>query len=239
MSTTAPAKNEKNTPPESFEGLLALFAKPTPPRFIKKREGWKDRTGNVHMVDYVEWHFVADLLDWASPNWQYRIEDCQWLDGVAVIRASIGLMHDDGTYVWRSGVGTGTPNGQNAQAHETAFKKAEHDALKRAAVKFGIARDLYQSDEPGEVQPASNNQQAARPASSGSQRPSGNQGQSSGGEQITPKQLGYAKSLARDLNKDVDVLVSEWSDETHDSIEDLSKAQGVQFINWLKEYEVF
>ena len=42
--------------------------------------------------------------------------------------------------VTREGVGTGTAD------NETGIKKAEHDALKRAAIKFGIARELYQRE---------------------------------------------------------------------------------------------
>ena len=43
--------------------------------------------------------------------------------------------------VTRQGVGTGSAY------DEKGIKKAEHDALKRAAVKFGIARELYRKEE--------------------------------------------------------------------------------------------
>jgi len=42
--------------------------------------------------------------------------------------------------VTREGVGTGLADS------ETGIKKAEHDALKRAAVKFGVVRDCYWDD---------------------------------------------------------------------------------------------
>ena len=42
------------------------------PNFIKTREGWTDRQGNMHMVEYVEWHTVADILDRVAPTWSAR-----------------------------------------------------------------------------------------------------------------------------------------------------------------------
>ncbi len=39
------------------------------------------------------------------------------------------------------------PIGTGSAESETGIKKAEHDALKRAAVKFGMARELYQRDD--------------------------------------------------------------------------------------------
>jgi hypothetical protein len=42
--------------------------------------------------------------------------------------------------VTREGIGTGSAES------ELGIKKAEHDALKRAAVKFGIARELYKKE---------------------------------------------------------------------------------------------
>ena len=39
------------------------------PNLIRQRAGRRDRNGHVHMVEYVEWHTVADILDEHAPNW--------------------------------------------------------------------------------------------------------------------------------------------------------------------------
>ena len=46
-----------------FKTKLQALSKNVDPNLVKRREGWRDRNGNVHMVDYVEWHTVADILD--------------------------------------------------------------------------------------------------------------------------------------------------------------------------------
>ncbi|MBD0326828.1 MAG: SWIM zinc finger family protein, partial [Pyrinomonadaceae bacterium] len=49
--------------PLAFTNTLRALKQQVDPNVIKTREGWKDRQGNTHMVEYVEWHTVADILD--------------------------------------------------------------------------------------------------------------------------------------------------------------------------------
>nr|WP_281720996.1 Rad52/Rad22 family DNA repair protein [Nitrosomonas nitrosa] len=90
----------------------------------------------MHFVDYVEWQTVADLLDRLIPDWSHAMRDIMQVGNFVAVTVALTL-----NGVTREGVGTG------AADSETGIKKAEHDALKRAAVKFGIARDLYRDDE--------------------------------------------------------------------------------------------
>ena len=39
--------------PLSFAKTLSTLKQPVDPRLIKTREGWRDRNGNQHMVEYV------------------------------------------------------------------------------------------------------------------------------------------------------------------------------------------
>jgi hypothetical protein len=225
------SQTQSKTPPKTFAEFLALCQQPTPDNAIKQREGYRDRQGNMHMLDYVEWHYVADFLDENWPTWEHHVDSLGQVGDTCYCVASITI-----NGITRQGVGTGTATS------EMGIKKAEHDALKRAAVKFGIARDLYQSEDhdgrPTDQRPAQRQQ------SSGQQRsappPQRTQGQStSGADQITPKQLGFAKQLARDLGKDPDELADEWSKGMVQSVEDFSKQEARGFIDWLKEYRVF
>src|SRR5262249_53903669 len=36
---------------------------------IRKHKGWRDRTGRMYYMDFVEWPVVADLLDRLVPEW--------------------------------------------------------------------------------------------------------------------------------------------------------------------------
>jgi hypothetical protein len=114
----------------NFTTTLKELRKNVDPQLVKQREGWRDRNGNTHYVDYVEWHTVADILDENAPNWSHTVKDIRQIGDIFTVTVAITI---DG--VTREGIGTGTADS------ELGIKKAEHDALKRAAVKFGIARD--------------------------------------------------------------------------------------------------
>src|SRR5262245_46298659 len=121
--------------PMVFDNVLRKLRQPIEPRLIKSREGWTDHDGNTHFIEYVEWHTVADILDRVTPNWSHAVRSIQQIGDLVAIVVSITIEN-----VTREGVGTGEAGS------EIGIKKAEHDALKRAAIKFGIARDLYQRE---------------------------------------------------------------------------------------------
>src|SRR5690606_35936164 len=133
-------------------------------------------------VDYVEWHTVADILDSTAPNWAHSIKDIRSIGDHAVVTVAITI---DG--VTREGIGTGS------NRTEIGIKKAEHDALKRAAVKFGIARDLYKREFDGIE---------TGPEIVGD-RPENPMGKSIA-DLVTPRQLGMIRALARERGVDVE-----------------------------------
>lgn len=130
---------------EHFRSVLHELRKPLPD-MVKQRVGWTDRYGREHKVDYIEWHSVADLLDEAAPNWSYTIRNLQMIGDLIAVTAAITI-----NGITREGVGTG-PAG-----NETGIKKAESDALKRAARMFGVGRDLYKDSDEDEHTHNSNN----------------------------------------------------------------------------------
>jgi hypothetical protein len=121
--------------PMYFDSILRRLRQPIEPRLIKSREAWTDYHGQTHFIEYVEWHTVADILDRVTPSWSHAVRSIQKIGDLVAVVASITIEN-----VTREGVGTGEAGS------EIGIKKAEHDALKRAAVKFGIARDLYQRE---------------------------------------------------------------------------------------------
>jgi hypothetical protein len=171
----------------NFSSTLRELRKTLDPQLVKQREGWTDRNGNPHMVDYIEWHTVADILDQTAANWEHTVKDIRQIGSIVTVTVAISI---DG--VTREGIGTG------AAESEMGIKKAEHDALKRAAVKFGIARDLYKRefDAVSEVlRPAQPAEAEGFPANPIARSLS---------DLITARQLGMIRAISRELGLDAD-----------------------------------
>jgi hypothetical protein len=172
----------------NFTTTLRELRKNVDPELVKQREGWRDRNGNTHYVDYVEWHTVADILDENAPNWSHAVKDIRQIGDIFTVTVAITI---DG--VTREGIGTGTADS------ELGIKKAEHDALKRAAVKFGIARDLYKKESDriereGAVPPPTNNDGfPSNPIAK------------SLSDLVTAKQLGMIRAISREIGVDPEV----------------------------------
>jgi hypothetical protein len=196
--------------PLAFTNTLRALKQQVDPNVIKTREGWKDRQGNTHMVEYVEWHAVADILDRVAPTWQHAVRNVTQIGEMVAVTAAITI---DG--VTREGVGTGTAES------EMGIKKAEHDALKRAAVKFGIARELYQRESE-----VIEKEGAATPA----EFPRDPLAKSMA-DLVTPKQLGMIRALAREAGVDVE---EECQNVLRCKTDELSKRAASSFIDHLK-----
>lgn len=199
-----------------FSATLQELRRNVDPRLVKQREGWRDRNGNVQTVDYVEWHTVADILDDVAPHWTHTVKNIEQIGDIMTVTVAITI---DG--VTREGIGTGNAH------NEMGIKKAEHDALKRAAVKFGIARELYkkesdvierggslssQDDDGFPTQPVARNL----------------------GELVTAKQLGMIRALARELRIDAD---EECNSVMNCRSDELSKSAASSFIKHLQDMQ--
>ena len=179
-------QNVSNVIQAEFPQKLQQLRKDVDPNLVRQREGWRDRNGNVQMVDYVEWHTVADILDETAPSWSHTVKDMRQIGEIFTVTVAITI---DG--VTREGVGTGLAGS------EMGIKKAEHDALKRAAVKFGIARDLYKKESD------TIEREGSVPANVEDNIPA-NPVARSLSDLVTAKQLGMIRALARELNIDAD-----------------------------------
>jgi len=207
--------NESQNNVLDFSTTLRELRKTVDPNLIRQRAGRRDRNGNVHMVEYVEWHTVADILDEHAPNWGHTVKDIRSIGDIVTVTVAITI---DG--VTREGVGTGKT------ASETGIKKAEHDALKRAAVKFGIARELYKREFESIEQ--DENGIPAEP------RPVGDPVAKTLGDMITSKQLAMIRGLAREGNVDAE---AECSQTMHCSIDELSKRAASDLIEHLQNLQ--
>jgi hypothetical protein len=200
--------------PLAFTNTLRTLRQPIDPKFVKTREGWTDRQGTRHLVEYVEWHTVADLLDRVAPTWSHSVRGIVQIGDMVAVTCAITI---DG--VTREGVGTGTAD------NETGIKKAEHDALKRAAIKFGIARELYQRESD-----VIETQGAAPQTNEFPRDPLAK----SMADLVTPKQLGMIRALAREAGVDVE---EECQSVLRCRTEELSKKAASSFIDHLKNLQ--
>lgn len=200
----------------NFSGTLRELRRTVDPNLIRQRAGRRDRNGVVHMVEYVEWHTVADILDEHAPNWGHTVKDIRPIGDIVTVTVAITI---DG--VTREGVGTGKT------ASETGIKKAEHDALKRAAVKFGIARELYKKEFDEIVQDEQPPQMTVAPINSDPIA-------KSLGDMITAKQLGMIRAIGRESNIDA---ARECMNVMHCRIEELSKRAASDLIEHLQNLQ--
>jgi hypothetical protein len=196
-----------------FTSTLKELRKTVGPELVRHREAWRDRSGNVRTVEYVEWHTVADILDRVAPNWAHSVKDIRTIGDYVIVTVAITI---DG--VTREGIGTGSARS------ETGIKKAEHDALKRAAVKFGIARDLYKKEFDAiekRSQPQAAAEQAEPPFEAVARTFS---------ELITTRQISMIRAVAREAGVDAD---AECTQMFGCSITELSRRAASKLIDHL------
>jgi Rad52/22 family double-strand break repair protein len=198
--------------PLAFGNVLRTLRQPIDSRLIKTREGWTDRQGNTHWVEYIEWHTVADILDRVAPDWSHAVRNITQIGEMVAVTASITI---DG--VTREGIGTGPAD------TETGIKKAEHDALKRAAVKFGIARDLYRRESD-----VIEDNGGIPPSIARDPRPK------TLGDLVTPKQLWMIRGIGREISCDVE---KECQSLLQCNLEEISKRAASSFIDYLKRLQ--
>jgi hypothetical protein len=120
--------------PATTEQLHSL-GEPTPANEIKKRPIFNKAKEKIGELDYVDARFCMDRLDLGVgvANWA---DEYRPVEGGIIGR--VGILTESG-WVWKEDVGT------ESTIEET--KGSFSDAFKRACVKWGIARDLYDARE--------------------------------------------------------------------------------------------
>lgn len=214
IAAEEPANNVLN-----FTSTLAELRKNVDPHLVRQRAGRRDRNGNVHMVEYVEWHTVADILDENAPNWGHTVKDIRPIGDIVTVTVAITI---DG--VTREGIGTGKT------ASETGIKKAEHDALKRAAVKFGIARELYKKEFD-----AIDHDEAVETVHTAQPRPQTAPVDAVAktlGDMVTSKQLSMIRGISRERDLDAEAICGEMF---ACRIEEISKRAASDLIDRLQQ----
>lgn len=118
------------------EELIKELSAPFDPKDIKERVGWTTKGGKEVVVKYVEWSTVVERLNEVCPAWSATIISATQQGSQVVVHMNLEI-----NGITRSGIGIGKGS------DEKAWKGAASDAIKRAAVNFGVALNLYENDE--------------------------------------------------------------------------------------------
>ena len=193
----------------NFQEILADLSQPLPETVVRQRVGWRDNSGEERWVDYIDWHTAADILDRACPDWSHEVRDITVIGDMVAVTAAITIKG-----ITRCGVGV------DSALDEKGIKSAEHDALKRAAVKFGLARSLYRGGHKARKSGSNNDSQ---------------QKKSKTHEPVTEKQLSaiYAIAKAKSLDPQLESMALFRCDP-----EELNRSSASELIDHLRNVRI-
>lgn len=100
----------------------------------------KDKTKKQYLF-YINQEGVIPLLNAIDPNWSWDVLNVHFEQHYVSVTGRLTIKG-----VARDGVGGNSPNGASAPVDEDTVKGAETDALKRAALRFGVG--LYLRSSP-------------------------------------------------------------------------------------------
>lgn len=152
MSQTTP--DEVSTDP-GMRDPVALLAQPLEPGRVRQREAGRGAVPYLEAFDVIN---AANRI-FGFDGWSYRITECRPTTTANGAPLYVATCTVEALGVTRTDVGFGIVElprrGENSgidtpQAHETAFKGAATDALKRALRSFGaqFGNDLYDKADP-------------------------------------------------------------------------------------------
>lgn len=121
--------------PRPLADILADLRRPIHPNFLRtKRKGGAD-------ITFIEWHTALRILERYALGFHYRTRTSLSLDGQHVtVDAEIGIPSSDYGVTWRGSTGS---DEDEDKAYGDATDRAESQALRRAAAKFGLGLALY------------------------------------------------------------------------------------------------
>lgn len=137
QAAKATPEKPKSEPPaygRPIQEIIADLTKPVAERHLKTR-----KQGGSELT-YIEWHTAVKYLDHLAPGWSYYVKSIQLVGKLVTVIASISIPCKEGV-VTREATGC---EEADAKGYGDACSNAEAMALKRAASKFGLARNLYE-----------------------------------------------------------------------------------------------
>jgi hypothetical protein len=183
----------------TIEEIIADLSKPVPRRLLQSK------TVGGQQILYIPWHTAVKMLDYRAPGWTWKITHVMHGGGRFAMVGCLSIPANlNGTIWWYERDATGT-EGEEQDKYGDPVSNSESMCFRRSAAKFGLALGLYKgAKESQQEQP-----RAPHQGQSNVQRPQRAQGQAQSQPQrqgsaddITPKQLGYARTLASERGVD-------------------------------------
>lgn len=134
MAEQATKTTERPAYGRSIQEIVTDLSKPVADRHLKTR-----KQGGAELT-YIEWHTAVKYLDHMAPGWSYAIKSVSLVGKLITVVAAISIPCAEGT-VTREATGC---EEADAKGYGDPVSNAEAMALKRAASKFGLARNLYE-----------------------------------------------------------------------------------------------
>lgn len=184
--------------------MRKALAKPFPREKIQQKRGQGGR-----MMSYISHGLITERLNEADPDWVSEVIE------VFTYTDAQGVLHCAGVTLSLT-VGGITRQEAGGPQRPTIFadeiKNALSDALKRAAMRFGVALEMWEElidaeydedvtlaeQEPVQRHAQPQRQQQARTEAHPSLPPNPQLKNAGGGARVTTKQLGYLRGLAKD-----------------------------------------
>ena len=121
------------------QDTLAAIAAPLPASAVSTKSLKGSR------IDFITWHDACALMDLRAPGWSYEVREVGHIKGLVFMTVRVTIPTDDGL-IYRDA--TGNENDETS-GYGDPFSNAESMALRRAFVKFGLARELYKGKIAG------------------------------------------------------------------------------------------
>lgn len=129
--------------------MMALFRQEVPDRLISLKE-----VSGTHLP-YLTWYVVTAILDHMAPGWEWTLEEPTLhltglpSVGIVVVRGTLTLTHSQGKTP-RDGMGNEPlvtkEELKGLRRYGDPYSNGESMAIRRAAVKFGLGRKLYDKE---------------------------------------------------------------------------------------------
>lgn len=204
------SENSKETSVKLSAEAFKVLARVFPPEQISKlKKKYKDKQGNWQEfeLDYVGHADVTRRLLEADPEWNWSPVAYDPLGVPLVERTGDGFpcgmwIHLTVCGVTRLGYGSCQQNATGSKDHGDALKELIGDAIRNAAMRFGVALQLWSKTKEGDVtfQPAERPARAParRSASAGSERnsPAGSDPEPSAEALAPDRDDNYAQEVA-------------------------------------------
>lgn len=204
--------------------VFELLREPIPDSYIKTKQA-RSKGGQTSDIRYISWYTAIELLDDRAPGWTCEIKEVGHLSGMVFVRVALTI---EG--VTRENVGC---EDDDKEGWGDSFSNAYGMAIRRAAVLFGLGRELYDKSKNRSAQPQRQSYQPPPPTTQQASRATSKPSTTDRADLINGGQMNAIRQKAGASGFDVeDFIQSKYEGR---SLDQLTYQEAVTLIsNWPK-----